>query len=257
MKRSSNILIYLNYLSQSLFDINNAKSRLKELYDVENLEAFGIFDDCALTAAGVLIDYATRTQKGSLPHIRPLQAVMMDTVMDIDAATRRNLEITQTMNGERKGSLLSVMDHTTTPMGGRLLASRLSRPSTNQDDINQRLDEITCLYSHRDIHDTLYQELKSVPDMERALTRLTVGRGSPRDLNAIRTALNACEQIRGLLLSYSDLLMPLKTITQELKISPALQALTDRLNLSLADDVPFLARDGGFIREGYAPQLDE
>ncbi|PCI00069.1 MAG: DNA mismatch repair protein MutS, partial [Alphaproteobacteria bacterium] len=96
----------------SLFDHNNAEKHLKDLYKVESIDAFGAFEPSAITSAGALIDYATRTQKGSLPHIRPIQSIAFGSVMEIDAATRRNLEITQTMNGERKGSLLQTIDRT-------------------------------------------------------------------------------------------------------------------------------------------------
>lgn len=241
----------------SLFDANNAQNRLKNLYNVDSIDAFGAFDKNAITAAGALIDYAMRTQKGTLPHIRPIQSVMSGSVMEIDAATRRNLEITQTMTGERKGSLLQTIDRTVTATGGRALSSRLSSPSTDVHIINQRLDEITCLYNQASIREQLREILSTVPDMERALSRLTVGRGGPRDLNAIKVGLGVAEDIRGLLLAQKNNVAALDNLSNDLPFTHDETHFLDRLNRGLAEDLPFLARDGGFIREGYAPNLDE
>lgn len=240
----------------SLFDQGNAHTRLKTLYNVETLDAFGSFDPQALTAAGVLIDYATRTQKGSLPHIRPLQSVMTGSVMEIDAATRRNLEITQTMNGERKGSLLHTIDRTVTAAGGRALTARLASPSTDIDTITSRLNEIECLIENHNVRDTLRDVLKSVPDMERALSRLTVGRGGPRDVQSIKIGLTAAENMRGILLAQKNNLAPLQSLSDQLTLSHDETHFLDRLNRALAEDLPFLARDGGFIAKGYSAELD-
>jgi DNA mismatch repair protein MutS len=241
----------------SLFDANNAHSRLKSLYNIDTLDSFGMFDATALTAAGVLIDYATRTQKGTLPHICPLQSIMQGAHMDIDAATRRNLELTQTLTGTRKGSLLDTIDRTVTSAGGRLLAGRLNTPSTDITVINARLDAIDNLYAHHDIRAGFCDLLKSVPDMERALSRLTLGRGSPRDLKSIMDGLSAAEKLRGILMAHINQLPALKNISEGLKFSNEATQILDRLTRALGDDLPFLTRDGGFIREGYAPNLDE
>ena len=241
----------------SLFDSNNTHTRLKTLFGVDTMESFGSFGVQALTAAGALIDYADRTQKGSLPHIQPLQNVADQTLMEIDAATRRNLEITRTMQGEKAGSLLSVIDRTITAAGGRLMAHRLSSPSTQIDEISTRLSQITCLIDNTDLREVIAEHLSTVPDTERALSRITVGRGSPRDLQAVRTSLQAFEKLRGLLCSYHAALEPLKAVSDTLSLSHDETHLLDRLKRALADDLPFLARDGGFIAKGYAPQLDE
>ena len=182
---------------------------------------------------------------------------MSGTTMEIDAATRRNLEITQTLNGERKGSLLATIDKTVTAAGGRLLSARLANPSTDIETINDRLSEVECLLSHTDIRECLRDILKTVPDTERSLSRLTVGRGSPRDLKAIKDGLKAAEDIRGLLLSHKNNVSALSSISNHLSLSNDETHLLDRLHRALADDLPFLARDGGFIAKGYAPQLDE
>lgn len=243
--------------SNSLFDPSNATNRLKNLYKIDTLDSFGSFDQSALTAAGTLIDYAARTQKGSLPHIRPLQSVISGSTMEIDAATRRNLEISQTLTGERKGSLLATIDKTITASGGRLLAARIANPSTDIEAINTRLMEIDDFISQTDIRETLRNVLKQVPDMERALSRLTVGRGNPRDLNAVKDGLKAAEEIRGLLLAHKNNVPDLINLSNALTLSNDESHLLDRLNRALALDLPFLARDGGFITKGYSPKLDE
>ena len=241
----------------SLFDSTNAEARLKALYKIDTMDAFGQFEKPVITAAGGLIDYAERTQKGSLPHIRPLQSVIVGSVMEIDAATRRNLEITQTLTGERKGSLLATIDKTTTAAGGRLIAARLSNPSTNTEIINHRLQEIDCLYNQNDIRHRLINKLKTVPDMERALSRLTVGRGNPRDLKAIRDGLKAAQEVQSILISNDCTIDSLSNISTQLSLSPSETHLLDRLYNALSEDLPFLARDGGFIAHGYAVNLDE
>lgn len=247
---------HLTTQADSLFDQGNAQTRLKNLYNIETLDAFGSFDPQALTAAGVLIDYATRTQKGALPHIRPLQSVLTGSVMEIDAATRRNLELTQTMTGERKGSLLHTIDRTVTAAGGRALAARLASPLTAIDTITQRLDEIGCLTDAASVRSSLRDTLKSVPDMERALSRLTVGRGGPRDMQSIRAGLESAISLRTMLLEQAKILAPLKVIAEHLTFTPDEGYFLDRLQKALADDLPFLARDGGFIAKGYAIELD-
>lgn len=241
----------------SLFESANAEKRLKDLYGVETLDSFGQFDKLCLTAAGTLIDYATRTQKGTLPHIRPLTSLISGSVMDIDAATRRNLELVQTLTGDKKGSLLAVIDRTLTSAGGRLLAERLSSPSTNIETVETRLNQIECLKQNSDIRDNLRTALKSCPDMERALSRLTIGRGSPRDMAAIRDGLAACESLRGMILAYKQSLTPFDAFCQTLSFNADESACLDRLKRALSEDLPFMARDGGFIATGYTAQLDE
>jgi len=243
--------------SSSLFDKTNAEKRLKSLYNVETLDAFGNFDESALTAAGSLIDYTTRTQKGSLPHIRPLQSIINQDVMDIDAATRRNLELSQTMIGEKKGTLLSVIDYCQTASGSRLLAQRLNAPSTNIATTKEHHDKIESLYNQSDIMESLSKILNKTPDIERALSRITIGRGTPRDLQNIASGLKTAEQIHGLLLSYKSSLQPFDIISQSLALTPNEAHLLDNLTRALDDNLPFLARDGGFIRQGYAANLDE
>jgi DNA mismatch repair protein MutS len=242
-------------LSDSLYDSQNAQKRLENLFDVGTLEAFGDFSRAEISAAGTLIDYVERTQKGKVPHLmRPTQ-LGQNMTMEIDAATRRNLELTRTLQGERKGSLLATIDRTVTGAGARLLHARLSAPLTDIDAITTRQNEVQYLMEDQNLRNTVTEKLKSIPDMERALARLCVDRGGPRDLGALRDGLFAAENIHVLLGTLkSD---ALKTITDGMQQSPALQNMADTLRKALKEDLPFLDRDGGFIAEGYNAKLDE
>jgi len=242
-------------LSNSLFDSQNSQKRLMSIFDVGTLDAFGDFSRAEISAAGTLIDYIERTQKGKLPHLmRPTQ-LGQNTTMEIDAATRRNLELARTLQGERKGSLLATIDRTVTGAGARLLHARLSAPLTDIDAITARQNEVQCLMDESTLRDSITEKLKSIPDMERALARLSVDRGGPRDLGALKDGLFAAENIHVILGALkSD---ALKSITDNLQQSSALQSLADTLRKALKTDLPFLDRDGGFIAEGYNAKLDE
>lgn len=238
----------------SLFDSENARKRLETLFGVGTLESFGAFSRAEIAAAGALIDYVERTQMGKLPHLFRPRQLSTGAMMEIDAATRRNLELTRTLTGDRKGSLLATIDCTVTAPGARLLQTRLSSPLCDVAAINQRLDEIETLVQNATLRNDLRRQFKDVPDMERALSRLTVGRGGPRDLGQIRDGLKVAEEIRSCLTAQTS---ALDNLTGDLEQNPTVQALADRLLACLKDELPFLDRDGGFIRTGYSAKLDE
>lgn len=249
----------LTILPDSLFDSVNAQDQLKSLYDVHNLDVFGDFSNAMLSAAGTLIDYTRKTQKGDLPYIAPLKLYKNDGAMEIDAATRRNLELTRTISGERKGSLLSIIDKTSTSPGARLLSERLSSPSCDVKTINLRLDQTDFILNNPNILSALSGTLKTTPDLERSLSRLSLDRGSPRDLDALKNGLSNAEQITQILydmISESDRAL-FVDILNKLHSAGNTDAYADRLQQALADDLPFQARDGGFIREGFSAKLDE
>lgn len=239
----------------SLFDSDNARKRLEDLFGVGTLDAFGGFSRAEIAAAGALIDYVDRTQKGKIPHLARPQQIVANGIMEIDLATRRNLEILRTLSGEKAGSLLASIDRTVTPAGARLLQARLSAPLCDVAAINQRLNEVEIFTRSASFCQLIRDTLKQVPDMERALGRLTVGRGGPRDLIMIRDGLKQGETLRALLIDENH--PALQSISDALHQQPQTQALADRLKESLADDAPALERDGGFIRTGYSARLDE
>ena len=239
----------------SLFDSTNGRQRLEKQFAVGTLDSFGTFSRAEISACGALLDYAMRTQKGQLPHLHVPTRIVAGATLEIDSATRRNLEILRTMGGETKGTLLDSVDHTVTAAGARLLQSRLATPSTDLSLIHRRLDEIQTLFGALMLRDSIRDHLRQTPDMERALARLTAARGGPRDLCAIRDGLKQAEIIRGSLSVSGDL--SLKSINDHLIQPPAVTTLVDRLRQALADNPPFLARDGGYIRAGFSQRLDD
>lgn len=239
----------------SLFDSENARLRLEKLFGVGTLESFGGFSRAEIAAAGVLIDYVARTQVGKMPYLQKPQQVASGANLEIDAATRRNLELTQTMTGERRGSLLETIDRTLTGPGARLLQSCIAAPLTDAPEINRRLDRVAAFVNNKNLREDIRAAMKQLPDMERALARLNLGRGGPRDLVMIREGLKQTDIIRSLLQTNPQ--EPLAATTKILSVSPEIARLQDILKQALIDEPPALARDGGFIAPGYHARLDE
>ena len=250
----------LTVLPQARFNSANAEKRLLDVFKVNTLDAFGSFSRSETTAAGILLDYVENTQKGRIPRVEKPVKIYVLKVMEIDGATRRNLELLESMIGDKGASLLSVVDRTVTGAGARLLANRIANPLLDIEEINKRLDIIEFFNDNSNIRQDLRALLKSCPDVERAVSRLTLGRGGPRDLANIKTTLAAIPKIKNLLLAAG---------TEALleKLPEALKAVADRLGYhdhlvsaldgALEEELPLLARDGGFVRKGYYPPLDE
>ena len=244
------------------FDSASGERLLKSAYGVAALDGFGNFSRADLSAAGALIGYLELTQKGKRPALKPLKREAALSRMAIDAATRRNLELTESFSGDRRGSLLSIIDRTVTAVGARELASRLAAPLTDPTAIAERLDAIALLLQERDLSEAMREHLRAAPDLARALGRISVGRGSPRDLGQLRDGLKAARALRRALNNIDD---PLKPALGELRIGLAdlaqglagSSALLDRLEMLLVAEPPFFARDGGFIAVGAHPPLDE
>ena len=248
----------LSPLPTPRFDSENARKRLEKLFAVGTLDAFGAFSRAETAAAGVLVDYVELTQKGKLPSLSSPQRLSVGAVMEIDAATRRNLELTQTLSGERRGSLLSVIDRTVTGAGARLLASHLNAPLTDPGPIIERLDAVTFFVTAQPARERLRAALAQCPDLERALSRLSLGRGGPRDLACMRDALSQVPQLRaGIMELPASLLPPSPLVARHLTALGRHEALVARLTRALAPELPLLSRDGGFIAPGYDATLDE
>lgn len=251
----------LSPLPSARFDSVNGEKRLLAAFGVGTLDAFGTFSRAEVAAAGALLDYIDLTQKGKVPRLGALRQVASGAVVEIDAATRRNLELAETLTGERRGSLLAAIDRTVTGSGARLLASRLAAPLTDIAAINDRLDMVYFFTEADRSRDAVRDILKTCPDLERAVSRLTVGRGGPRDLAAVRDGLVLTTSLREALkagASENDRLSGLPSGIGAAEEDLGYHgALVDRLNRALAADLPVQARDGGFIAPGYAPELDE
>ncbi|PWC54200.1 DNA mismatch repair protein MutS [Azospirillum sp. TSO22-1] len=237
------------------FDSENGKQRLLNLYGVGTLDAFGGFTRSEVAAAGALVGYVELTQKGRMPRLSPPRRVGPGAVMEIDAATRRNLELTRTLTGERRGSLLATIDRTVTGAGARMLAIHMSAPLTDPVAIAKRLDMVEFALAEDRLRADAREVLKRCPDLERALSRLSLGRGGPRDLACVRDGLRAAAEVKALLHGPFPLLPDgLGAIVRNLGEH---FELVDRLAQALAPDLPLLARDGGFIAPGYSYTLDE
>ncbi len=244
------------------FDSATGERLLKNTYGVAALDGFGNFSRADLSAAGALVGYLDLTQKGKRPALKPLKREQIASRMTIDAATRRNLELTETLSGERRGSLLSVIDRTVTAAGARELANRLAAPLRDPSAIAGRLDAIALLREERALAEAIRVHLRSSPDLARALGRISVGRGGPRDLGQLRGALKAARTLRRTVAALDDTLKPtlgelkraLDDLAQGLEGS---HALHDRLESLLVAEPPYFSRDGGFIAARAHPPLDE
>ena len=246
----------LTPLPGARFDSESGRRRLAQLYGVGTLDGFGTFGRAEYAAGGALLDYIDLTQQGKHPKLGIPRRISAGAVMEIDAATRRNLELSQTLTGERRGSLLAVIDRTVTGAGARRLAAELAGPLTDPMLINARLDLVECFVRDERFRDDIRAFLKECPDMARALSRLTLGRGGPRDLAGLRDGLAATARIRPLVLARPEAVAGslLRAAGADLGEHAT---LVDRLARALGEELPLLARDGGFIAGGYSSDLDE
>ena len=244
---------------RSLFDSVAAGRALAAFYGLASLDGLGSFGRAELAAAGAVLGYLQLTQKGQLPRLARLRSTETGAAMAIDAATRRNLELTATLDGGAAGSLLSVIDRTVTGAGARLLRARLTAPLTEPAAIAERLDSIGFLVEAEGARRGLRERLRRCPDVERSLSRLSLGRGGPRDLAAVRDALGQIPAIRDALGAddTGGLRAPPPALAADLKALGHHQSLVDRLNQALVESPPPGIRDGGVIARGYDEALDE
>ncbi len=250
--------VALSPLPSSRFDSAGAEHRLKQHFGVASLDAFGAFRRADITALGVLLDYISLTQVGRVPYLRPPRLERADEGLLIDAATRANLELVRTTQGERKGSLLDCLSVTVSAGGSRLLAEYLARPLADATQINERLDCVDAFHRDERFANLLRDDIKAIADMERALARVTGDRGGPRDLATIRDGLTAAHAISALLDGQSSLRgLPPRLAELARHLTQAPGEIVDQLTLGLMDELPMLARDGGFVRALYSPELDE
>ncbi len=239
----------------NIFETHRAERLLCEAYELPSLEVLGQFTPAEISACGALMDYVRLTQITTMPKLaRPLRA-SSTAHMVIDAASQRNLELVLRLSGEKKGSLLSVIDETITASGARLLAGWLLAPLCDVAAISARQDNIAWFLPQNKERADLREILKRAPDIQRALSRLMMGRGGPRDLLALEGGLRASEQIRSLL-EHARAELP----NDLFSLSAALgshSVLVDELTRALKRECGMFARDGDFIAQGYHAALDE
>lgn len=202
---------------------------------------------------GAVLDYLELTQRGSLPLLRPPRRQSSGSTMQLDAATRRNLEITQALSGGRANSLVAVLDRTSTAGGARLLEQRLSGPSTALETIRERQDAVSFFVSNLQIREEIRDNLRRIPDLDRALSRLAMDRGGPRDLAAIRDGVRMAQLLSE---SLRDGDLP-PLLAQAYTALSGHGGLSQTLDTALVAEPPVQLRDGGMIAEGYDADLDE
>jgi DNA mismatch repair protein MutS len=242
-------------LTRDVFDGATAERRLASFFAVATTASFGSFSRVELVAAAAAITYVERTQIGKRPPLSPPAREAAGATLAIDQATRSNLELIRTLGGERRGSLLAAVDRTVTAAGSRALAQQLAAPLTDPAEIGHRLDAVAAFVGDAAARTDLREQMKTAPDMARALSRIVVGRSGPRDLAAIRDGIFASAQIAAVLLAPADVPRNVARAVAALRRPDG--ALAAELNRALADELPAFRRDGGFVRGSYEPALDE
>jgi DNA mismatch repair protein MutS len=239
---------------RAAFSSKRAEAALRRLFGVATLDGFGQFDRAELAAMGGLIGYLDHAGKGKLPFLAPPQRKTRGAHVAIDAATRESLEIIATMAGGRAGSLLGAVDRTVTGAGARLLAQDLAAPLMDQSMIEARLGLVQLFHDDAMLRDQLRGALRALPDIGRALGRIALGRGSPRDLGQLRDGLGEARLLRERLGRLSDQPVLLA------QLLPALDGhgeLVDALSRAMVLSPPTETANGGYIADGYDPALDE
>src|SRR3989440_5527473 len=242
-------------LTRDVFDGATAERRLCDYFAVATMDGLSAMSRLEATAAAAAVTYIDRTQVGRRPPLSPPAREAAGTTMAIDGATRANLELTRTLAGERRGSLLDAIDCTVTPAGSRLLAQRLAAPLTEAADIARRLDAISAFVADNATREDIRSILRRAPDMSRALARLSVGRGGPRDLAGLRDGIIAADQVLRRLDQIDRPPREIADITEALR-KPS-RELAREFERALSEALPLIKRDGGFVREGYEAALDE
>ncbi len=242
-------------LTRDYFDSATSERRLCDYFAVATMDGLSAMSRLEATAAAAAVTYIDRTQVGKRPPLSPPSREARGATMAIDPATRANLELTRTLAGERRGSLLDAIDCTVTSAGSRLLAQRLAAPLTESAAIARRLDAIAAFTADSAVRDEVRTTLRAAPDMSRALARLSVGRGGPRDLAGLRDGILAADAALAQLAGLDDPPAEIAAVTEALR-RPS-RDLAREFERALSEQLPLIKRDGGFVREGYEAALDE
>lgn len=239
---------------EDLFHFQSCRDTLLSHFKVINLRGFGC-DSMrdGLTAAGILLDYVKEMQKSAINHIESITPIDLEAILLIDDSSRRNLELTQTIiGGTREGSLLSVIDKTSTPMGARLLKDRLLFPLQDEEEINKRLDAVNHLYMHNTLRHDIRQALAAIFDIERLNSRMVLGSANGRDMLAMKNSLAKLPLLKELIGACST--AQFGEIDERFE---TLAELHELLEHAIHEDPPITLRDGNLIKEGYSGELDE
>jgi DNA mismatch repair protein MutS len=242
----------------NVFSAESGEQKLKQIYRVSNVQQLGDFSKLEIAASAALLHYIDLTQKGRSPLMSRPGRFSADNTMFIDATTHRALELTKTQYGDSKGSVLETLDRTVTGAGARLLASRLNAPLLSILEIERRLDFAEFFYKNYILIDKIRTFLRNCYDIERCIQRLSLNRGSPRDLAAIGATLHEAQNIYSLLMSQPNVqsCVALFECLKELNGQPFTE-LVHCLSSALVVDPPSTTATGGFIAPGYSKELDE
>ena len=233
------------------FDQQTASQQLNAQFGTQDLSGFGVGNiTLALGAAGCVLQYVKDTQRTALPHIRAITLEQQSTRVQLDAATRRNLELTRNLSGGVEHTLFAVLDKTATAMGSRLLQRYLHAPITDREELTARQLAIGALLEGD--YPQLQAQLKQIGDIERIMARLALRSARPRDFARLKLALNALPELQASLAPYSASL--LASLATTISTYPELATLLDR---AIIDNPPVVIRDGGVIAPGYNADLDE
>lgn len=234
------------------FDLDTAKHLLCQQFETRDLVGFGVDNaNMGLIAAGCVMQYVKDTQRTALPHIRAITLEKNEHAVILDAATRKNLELTLNLSGGVENTLAQILDKSSTAMGSRLLKRRIHTPVRERKELNARLNAIASLIEQQ-LCMEVYDALKHIGDIERVVARLALFTARPRDLTRLRSALQALPPLHEILQDATD--ARLQSIISH---SPALPKLQDLLERAVIDNPPVLIRDGGVIAQGYNAELDE
>ncbi|MDX1545537.1 MAG: DNA mismatch repair protein MutS [Rhodothermales bacterium] len=236
-----------------VFGADFAQETLLRHFKTHSLKGFGVEDlKLGLVAAGAALYYLGETQKGRLPHIRRVARYQSDDFMALDPQTKRNLELVASMrDGGQEGTLVQILDHTQTPMGGRLLRKWLLRPLRHVASIEKRLDAVAALHTGRRLRERLRAELGQIGDLERLAARVATARATPRELVHLKLSLQQIPVLKAIL--QEEPCEPLRRLADSLTCCPDVVA---RIEAALVDEPPAAITDGGLIRDGFSEELD-
>ena len=249
-----NSSIRISRMEDWIFNFDYAKELLLNHFKTVTLKGFGVENlSTGLMAAGAVLNYLQDTQKSNLSHLNKLSVYNPSEYMILDHSTKRNLEITYTMQeGIREGSLISILDKTETAMGGRLLKKWISAPLRTLEQILQRQNSVEEIYKEKKFRKDLTEHLKEIGDLERLISRVSTGRATPRELIAIKTSLKKLPFIKEILKAFK-----VSTVKQiEASLEP-LNSIVEKINEAIVDNPPNQITDGGIIRSGFSAELDE
>ncbi len=244
--------VFLSFDDLENLSRGRAEVLIKEHYQVATLAAFGLEGlGPGVRAAGGLLRYLSETQKGHLPHLKPPLFYRLSQFMLIDETTKRNLELLKSLSGERRGSLISVLDRTRTPMGGRLLKHWILYPLLDRAAIEERLSAIELLLAEGHLRERLSEGLAEVYDLERLNARVAMKTATPRDLLALKSSLLRIPHLKDALTGKGGVL---GRLAEEMAPLPE---LVDLIARAIREEAPASLKDGGVIKEGFNPELDE